>query len=457
LVELRGVSGIARLDFGADVLVIERANTADIVVNPLAHQVSLAWQHLALGGRNAVRQLVSLNRKSPYALGFQQSVTAFYAAVTTGKPVDPRFSGAAASLGIGAIGQTLDLLPPPVSPPVPQPLPTPIAADIAVIGGTGFIGRALTRALVAEGHRVRVLSRGGANPFADLGQAIEMVPVALTDADGLRRAMARIDTVYHLAKAEEPTWEAYLENDVAVTERIAAAVLAAGVRRLVYTGTIASYDASRADRPITEATGFGPMDNRNLYARSKALCEARLTDLHRHKGLGLVIARPGIVVGPGGPLQHWGIGRWHGAGAVRIWGDGRNALPFVLVDDVADALVHMAGTPGIEGQSFNLIGDTMLSARDYFSAIHRLTNTRIRVTAGNLTVFYLGDMVKYLLKRHVLRRKGLRAPLLLDWKSRACRSPFRNDRAKEVLGWAPEQDAAAFARRAIIHPGFFGF
>ena len=61
--------------------------------------------------------------------------------------------------------------------------------------------------------------------------------------------------------------------------------------------------------------------------------------MHHARGLPLVIARPGIVVGPGGPLQHWGIGRWHGPGAVRLWGNGRNVLPFVLVDDVADALV----------------------------------------------------------------------------------------------------------------------
>ena len=199
------------------------------------------------------------------------------------------------------------------------------------------------------------------------------------------------------------------------------------------------------------------MENRNLYARSKALCEARLLALHRARGLPLVIARPGIVVGPGGPLQHWGIGRWHGAGAVRIWGAGHNVLPLVLNDDVAAGLVLMAQVAGIEGQSFNLVGAPLLSARGYFEAILRLTGTGIRVTTGNLTGFWLGDLLKYALKRFALRKAGLTRPLLVDWKSRAHLAAFRNDRARAVLGWQPEADAAAFARRAIDHPGLFGF
>lgn len=455
-VELRGVAGIARLDYGRDTLIMQRPNASDIVINPLRHELAAAGAHLREGLRNATRQLLSLNRKSPYGLGFHGAIGSFYAAVASGAAVDARFSGASATEVIGAIERTIALLP--VQAVVPQPPAAPQRpATMLVIGGTGFIGRALTRALVGAGHQVRVLSRGHANPFADLGSGVELFAAALTDTQGLRAAMDGIHTVYHLARAEEPTWDAYLQNDVAITEAIAGAAMVAGVRRLIYTGTIASYDASDPGRVITEDTGFGPMEHRNLYARSKALSEARLLALHRDQGLPLVIARPGVVVGPGGPLQHWGIGRWHGAGAVRVWGDGRNLLPFVLIDDVADALLRLAEVPGLEGQSFNLVGDNLLSALDYFAAIHRLTGTRIRVATGSLGLFYAADGVKYLLKRYGLRKPGLTRPMLSDWKSRALLSPFQNDRAKAVLGWQPEPDAAQFARRAIDHPGLFGF
>ena len=464
-VELHGVAGTARLDYGADVLVMARPNASDIVMNPLRSQMALAGQHLGEGLRNAARQLGSLNRQSPYGLGFRGTIAAFYAAIAAGRAVDARFSGASAVEVITGIERALLLLPAVKAAPVPAPAPVPqvpapvpaVQTRMLVIGGTGFIGRALTRNLVAAGYAVRVLSRGRANPFADLGTAVEIVAASLTDPIELRLAMQGIDTVFHLAKAEESSWEGYLQNDVAVTEAIATAAVAGSVRRLVYTGTIASYDASHPGQPVTEATDFGPMESRNLYARSKALCEQRLLARYREAGLPLVIARPGIVVGPGGPLQHWGIGRWHGAGAVRIWGQGRNVLPFVLISDVADGLRRMALVPGIEGQSFNLIGEPLLSARGYFAAIHRLTGTKIRVSSGNLVLFHLGDCVKYALKRFVLRKTGLTRPLLVDWRSRAHLSPFHNDRAKAVLNWQPEAEAEAFARRAVDHVGLFGF
>lgn len=455
-VEVRGVNAVARLDYGADVLTVLRPNSSDIVINPLRTQWADAWQHFTAGLRNSVRQLGSLNRKSPYALGFAGAMQAFYHAVSTRAAVDTRFSGQSAAAVIDAITRTNALLQPVDRHDLPDPQPA-IAAKVLVIGGTGFIGRCLVQALVRAGHRVLVISRGRSNPFADLGDAVEIVSMSLTDSAGLQALMSGMDCVYHLAKAEESSWQAYLENDVAVCERVAKAAIAVGVRRLVYTGTIACYDSSDPKQPITEGRDFGPMENRNLYARSKALCEDRLLALHRDQALPLVIARPGIVVGPGGPLQHWGIGRWHGAGAVKIWGKGHNMLPFVLIDDVAAALVKMADAPGIDGQSFNLVGDPLLSARGYFAAIKRLTGVQIRVASGNLWGFYLGDSVKYALKRFALRQKGLRKPLLIDWKSRAHLSAYRNDHAKAVLDWQPESDADAFARRAISYQGFFGF
>jgi predicted dehydrogenase/nucleoside-diphosphate-sugar epimerase len=457
-VTLRGVAGTATLDYGRDTLVIERANTAGLVAEPLLRELSLAAQHLREGVVNATRQLRSLNRRAPYALGFAGAVGAFHAAIAAGRPVEPRFSAAAAVTVARAVDAAVACLPPPAAPaPAPAPAPASGPATALVIGGTGFIGRALVRALVAGGERVRVASRGRANPFADLGDAVELVAAPPSDPAALARAMAGVRTVYHLAKAEEATWEGYLKHDVAVAEATGAAALAAGVARFVYAGTVACYDASDPFRPIDEDTPFGPMEARNLYARSKALCEERLRALHRDRGLPLVIARPGIVVGPGGPLQHWGLGRWNGAGAVMLWGTGRAPLPFVLVEDVADGLRRCGSVPGIEGQSFNLVGDPLLSARDYLDAIARLTGTRIRVRSGNPTLLWLADAMKWALKRRLLGRRDATRATRADWRSRALLSPFRNARAKAVLGWSPEADRDRLAARAIDHPGLFGF
>ncbi|SMX31746.1 NAD-dependent epimerase/dehydratase family protein [Maliponia aquimaris] len=457
-VTLRGSSARARLDFAADVLTVERENAADLVLNPLHKQRELARQHRREGWSNAWTQVRSLNARNPYALSFRGMNAAVYGALANGRPQDPRFSGETAL----AVMQTLDAmiakLPPETltvaAPAVRSRTPKPTAM---VIGGTGFIGRALTRRLVAEGRDVRVLSRGRHGPFPDLPDQVETVPVSLQDLDGLTGAMQGIDVVFNLARSLDKTWADCLKNDVGVALRIAMASEKAGVKRLVYTGTIASYDMSDPAQKITEDTPFAAdMSDRNLYARSKAECERKLTELHKARGLPLVIARPGIVVGAGGPLQHWGIGRWHGAGAVRIWGHGNNILPFVLIDDVVDGLVRMIDAP-VTGQSFNLVGEPMLSARGYFNAIHQALGARIRVVPGNLHAFYVADALKYLLKKHALRRTGVIRPSLADWKSRAHFSPFVNTRSKQVLGWRPEADKARFVEEAITRANLFGF
>jgi len=406
-----------------------------------------------------VTQVASLNRKSPYALSFQGMNAGIYQALRKDKPADQRFSGESAVKVMTALDQALELVPEadltPAAPKAKTRDPKPTAM---VIGGTGFIGRALTRALVAKGQDVRVLSRGKHGPFPDLPDEVETVGVSLYDKAALVEAMQGIDVVYNLARSLEGTWDEALEHDVGVAVRVAEACQEAGVKRLVYTGTIASYDMSTPLQKITEDTPFpNDMSDRNMYARSKAECEKRLMDMHRRDGLPLVIARPGIVVGHGGPLQHWGIGRWHGAGAVRIWGNGLNILPFVLIDDVAEGLILMADHPDAIGQSYNLIGEPMLSGKGYFDAIHKSLGARIRVSTGNLTLFWAADAVKHVLKVYALRRKGLTRPSLADWKSRAHLSPFVNTKPKQELGWTPETDKDRFIEEAIGKANLFGF
>lgn len=454
-VTLRGSTAQARFDYAADALVIRRENTADLVVNPLRAQLGQGWQHFREGGVNFARQVASLNRKSPYGLSFLHAIGSFYDSLRNGTPVDARFDMQSAQIVMQSIDDALDMLPEYHVPARPKGKPKP---SVMVIGGTGFIGRALTRALVAQGKDVRVVSRGRTGPFADIADHVETVPVSMRDVEGMTQAMQGIDTVYNLAKSMDKTWDDALVNDVGVSLGVAEAAMTAGVRRLIYTGTIASYDMSNPQGKITEATRYpDDMSDRNIYARSKAECEKRLLQMHEERGLPLVIARPGIVVGEGGPLQHWGIGRWHGAGAVRIWGPGRNPLPFVLVDDLTDGLIRMMETDGIEGQSYNLVGGPILSARDYFAAVHDQMGARLNVSTSSLHMLFALDSVKHVMKVKLLRRKGLTRASLKDWKSRAHFTPFDNRKPIEELGWAPETDRDKLIAGAVTHANLFGF
>jgi predicted dehydrogenase len=175
-VTLRGSAGRVRLDIAADTLVVDRENTGELVLNPLRRQAGLAAGHLREGVRNALLQSRTLNTRSPYAESFRGMTRALYG----GTEEDPRFTARAAVAVMQALDDALALLPPPAPAPEAPALvakngPPPKAL---VIGGTGYIGRALTRALVERGQTVRVVSRGAHGPFPHLAHKVEAATVS---------------------------------------------------------------------------------------------------------------------------------------------------------------------------------------------------------------------------------------------------------------------------------------
>ena len=454
----RGLGGLARFNFAEDSYAFQRAPMQEIVVGPFASQAGLGVQHLKTASTNAVRQVASLNMLAPYGLSITRACQSFYRSLTDKTPLDRRLTPALAGSAIKFIEAAIEKAKPAITPKKIYPVAdSPDQPDMLVIGGTGFIGRKLTHALADEGYNVRVFSRGKGVGFERPDGRISVFSGSLFSDEDLQNAMKGVKGVFHLARADEKSWEGYLQNDVAVTRRIGEACLEAGIQRLVYTGTIDSYDASQPDRPITEETPFDHnLEERNLYARSKAACEAALKELSAQKGLPLVIARPGIVIGEHGPLQHWGIAMWRGATACKLWGDGRNILPFVSVSDTADGLVKTMTTENIEGKSFNLIGDPLLTGVEYFEEIEKAYGVKMRAKPTPIWTFFAIDMAKYWAKRLLARRKGLKKPTMRDWKSRAQLSPYDNRVAKTSLAWSPETDRQKFVKSTIVEANLFG-
>jgi len=229
------------------------------------------------------------------------------------------------------------------------------------------------------------------------------------------------------------------------------ACLAAGVRRLVYTGTTDSYYAGR-DETITENTPLDPkIHRRNLYARAKAESERELFALHRDHGLPLVVARPAIVVGAGGDPHHWGVGFWSSPDTCKLWGDGTRPVPLVLVDDVAGALARCLDVDGIEGESFNLAADPCVTPREYLAAMSEALGTWIDVRPTPAWRFFAADVGKWLVKC-LVRHPGRRLPSYRDWKSRTCCARFDCSKAKRVLGWVPASDRETLLAEGVRRP-----
>jgi nucleoside-diphosphate-sugar epimerase len=306
---------------------------------------------------------------------------------------------------------------------------------VVVLGGAGFIGRELVAQLRG---RVESITVAGRRPAAAVPAGADYVIADVTDGGRIMDVLRDATVVYQLT----------IESDYGLGARnVAEACLQHGVRRLIFASTSDALYLGRKGR-IDESDGPDPKPQlRNPYSRGKIESERLLGDYYASKNLPVVIMRPCLVVGSGGSLQHGGIGSWKTPTCLVGWGDGNNPLPFVLVRDVADAMVRAMDAPGIEGKTFNLVGDVFLSAREYIRLAGERTLRNFRYYPRNLPLFNAKVTAKTLVKR-MLGRGGARQ-YYRDMLSSAMYSQINNRAAKELLGWNPNASLEVFVREAI--------
>jgi nucleoside-diphosphate-sugar epimerase len=325
---------------------------------------------------------------------------------------------------------------------------------IVVVGGTGFIGSRLVQLHLDSGNSVTVVSRGGGGTSTTPG--LNFVRGEAADEKLMRSVTEGAAVVYHLAMGGVKSWESYERDFVHSTRGIAQACSDFGVKRLVYVSTSAALYLGD-NRTVTEADGHDPKpEMRSYYSRGKILAERLLLEQHAKNGLPATILRPCLVVGRGGFLNHGGLGVWPTDTWCISAGNGRHPLPFVLVQDVAQALFSAAYTPGIEGMSFNLAGDVRPSAVEFISwCVERgLRDIHFRPTS-------LAWLHALALGKWAIKKAGGtpgRFPTYRDVKSSAMISNIDCSAAKRMLDWRPNADVSYFIQEAIeshlqpIHP-----
>jgi nucleoside-diphosphate-sugar epimerase len=334
--------------------------------------------------------------------------------------------------------------------PVPAPAPGSAPThDLLLIGGTGFIGRAVLQALAGDKRRIAVLARNVTNLPAELFDQpdVTLIKGSFTDADAVGRAIKGCRQVVHLAHGLGSGGD-LVETMRGGTRLIAEQCLAHGVERLVYIGSIASLYLGDPNATITAATPPDPMSAaRGEYARAKALCDQDLFGLHRSRGLPVVILRPGLVVGQGTSPFHSGLGFYNNEQHCMGWSDGRNPLPFVLVEDVADAIVRALEAEGVEGSAYNIVGDVRPDARRYIADLAAALGRPLCYHGQSVNRLHAVEWAKWLLKRAGGRKVPV--PSKRDLASRALFARFDCSTEKRVLGWQPNADERFFHERAI--------
>jgi nucleoside-diphosphate-sugar epimerase/predicted dehydrogenase len=474
-VHVRGTHGNATVDFEKNTHLVEEhtPNTLELdrFANVLSVAASAARQAMTTLGHALLSKMKLSDRSSPFQFSISRAVERFYATRRSG--VDERLALAmgtsavalaeqvalAAGAAAGAEAKAPTALPVPTAQPaatnegVSGAASPPPPATVLVIGGTGFIGRALVRRLVAKGLGVRVLARdpsGCAREFAALGVEIERGDFG--DLAAVDRALAGITHVYHLARGGGRSWRDYVASDVEPTRRLAERCLERGVARFFYASSIAIYYAGRGAAPIDEDTPpHAGMLRANPYARSKVENERNLLALHRDRGLAVVLFRPGVVVGRGGSPQHWGVAAWEYGSVCRLWGDGTGRPPLVLAEDVAAAMASALGRPGLEGRAYNLCSLSTLTANDYLDAYEARAGVKLKRIPTSSHRRTAEAFVKYAIKK-LARDRHAALPSHADWEGRSFAAAFDSSRARRDLGWQPVDDAPTLIREGIHAP-----
>ena len=183
-----------------------------------------------------------------------------------------------------------------------------VRSDFAVLGGTGFIGTQTVRRLLRDGARISVMARSVGNlPGAFHDERVALHQGDVRDAAAVGVAIAGAGAVINLAHGGGgASFEQVRAAMVGGAETVASACLHAGVRRLVHVGSIASLYLGPQAELVTGKTPSDPRPEvRADYARAKAICEARLLEMHAQEGLPVCLLRPGLVVGEGtSPFPH---------------------------------------------------------------------------------------------------------------------------------------------------------
>jgi dihydroflavonol-4-reductase len=264
-----------------------------------------------------------------------------------------------------------------------------------VTGATGFVGAAVARALLDAQWLVRALARKGSDRSNLRGLALDVCEGDLNDMDSLQRAIGGCEGLFHVAAdyrlgAPDPS-QLYRAN-VDGTRNVLDAARRSGVKRVVYTSSVATIGIPVDGTPGDEQSPNSLENMIGHYKRSKYLAEEVAREAAR-AGLSVVIVSPSTPVGAGDvkPTPTGQLVLDAAAGRMPAYVD--TGLNIVHVDDVANGHL-LAYERGKAGERYILGGQDM-SLREILGVIAALVGRappRLRLPYGVvLPIAYLAE------------------------------------------------------------------
>ncbi len=231
---------------------------------------------------------------------------------------------------------------------------------VTVIGGSGFLGRHIVRALAKRGYRVRAAVRrpelaGHLQPLGTVGQ-IMAVQANVRFPDSLAAACQGAHAVVNLAGILNSSGaQTFAAVHADGAEAAAAAARGAGARVYIQCSAIGAASGSSS-----------------VYGRTKAEGEERA----RAAFPDAVIVRPSIVFGPEDEFFNRFAALSRFLPALPLIGGGRTRFQPVFVGDVARAVARLVDRGSVDGRIYELGGPEVLSFRELLQYILQTVGRR---------------------------------------------------------------------------------
>jgi len=316
--------------------------------------------------------------------------------------------------------------------------------SIAITGATGFLGSHLTEKLISEGHKVSILAREKKKAQRFEENAQKTVIADITDRRALDELVTGVDVVVHLVSnfrtASGPP-ESY-ENINVVGARVALqAAEAAGVKRFIYCSTIGVH-GNVASTPANEDSPFNPGD---LYQVTKLNAEKIVSEAIGKSSMEIVIIRPCSMYGPG-DMRMLKMFKMLAKRTFLLVGPCKENFHAVYIDDIVDGFMRAIKTPGIDGETFIVGGESYLPLKDYIKMAAKAVGSPMPWLRFPYGPFYVVALVC----EGICIPFGIEPPLhrrrVRFYKNNRA---FSIDKARNILGYEPKIGLEEGMRRTV--------
>jgi nucleoside-diphosphate-sugar epimerase len=289
---------------------------------------------------------------------------------------------------------------------------------VAVLGGTGFVGRPLCAAMAALGHEVVAFARRPAP--VDGAAAVIALDLAAAEAAELAAVLTR-ENVSVVVNAAGGMWgltdEQMVDANVTLTERVIDAVASVpGRPRLVQLGSIHEYGLVPIGESMDEELGPQPV---NAYSRLKLQCTEAVLEASAQGRIDGVVLRIGNIIGAGQPpvsllgvvAEQLASAYHEGRPATLTLGPLASQRDFLCLSDALSAIIRVATMPELPARLFNIGTGHANSARTMVQLLIEVTGVQTQLVEAEPT-----------------------GGPELTWQQMSV------DRARELLGWWPGGD-----------------